>query len=273
MQNMARMGVVKTVYLPITATILESIPLNGTTRLLTIDHATGAKPGQFVNIWLPGIDEKPLSVAYDDGKISRYAVAAIGPFTKNLCALKPGDKIGIRGPFGNTFSLSGAKQVVLVGGGFGSAPLHFLGTKAMENGATVTIIIGARTKNLLMYLDECLTSGFRVLHTTDDGSSGEKGLVTNPLRKLLENGEAGIVQCCGPERMLLAVAKLCKEFEVPSELSLERYMKCGFGICGQCACDGKLICRDGCIFSGEEALTLDDFGKFHRDPEGKKVHL
>jgi dihydroorotate dehydrogenase electron transfer subunit len=73
--------------------------------------------------------------------------------------------------------------------------------------------------------------------------------------------------------MMEVVARLCKKYKVPAELSLERYMKCGFGVCGQCACGNKLVCADGCIFSGEEALSLEDFGQFHRGPEGQKEYF
>lgn len=260
-----------TTFSPQATTILAKEQLNENTALFTLDRSTGALPGQFVNVWLPNKDEKPFSVAFDDGKVTKLAIAAVGPFTRDFCALQIGDRVGIRGAFGNTYTVAESKTIVLVGGGFGSAPLHFLGSQAKKRGCDVTIIIGARTKNLLMYLDICEASGFRTLHTTDDGSSGEHGRVTMPLEGLLQNGDIDLVQTCGPEKMMEAVAKLCQKFHVPSELSIERYMKCGFGICGQCACDDKIVCRDGCIFRGEDALALEDFGSFHRDKEGRKV--
>ncbi len=258
-------------YSPQATTILATEQLNKNTTLFTLDVATGARPGQFVNLWLPAVDEKPFSVAFDDGKTTQLAIAAVGPCTRQICALQVGDRVGIRGPYGNGFTIASKKKVVLIGGGFGSAPLHFLGTEAQKQGSEITIIIGARTKNLLMYLDICEASDFRTLHTTDDGTSGEAGRVTQLLERLLQNGEVDFVQTCGPEKMMEAVAKLCQKFKMPCELSIERYMKCGFGVCGQCACDDKIVCRDGCIFSGEAALALEDFGNFHRDKEGRKV--
>ena len=260
-----------TSYTPFSARVLTSEPLNASTNLLSFDCSVGARPGQFVNLWLPGVDEKPYSVAADDGTTLRIAVCAVGPVSRRLAALQPGDRIGIRGPYGTTFTTEGSRRIVLVGGGFGSAPLHFLGTQAQRQGAEVTIIIGARTQDLLMYLDICAQSGFRVIATTDDGSFGEPGRVTDPLRRLLEQGEVDLVQTCGPEKMMEAVVDLCHEHSIPCELSIERYMKCGFGICGQCACDGAIVCRDGCIFTGEAARQLDEFGKYHRDKEGRKV--
>lgn len=259
-----------TTYLPQSAEILSIEQLNNNTRMFTLDISVKASPGQFVNLWIPDCDEKPFSVAEDDEKQLKLAIAKVGPFTEELFTKKIGDKIGIRGPYGNTFTVVQDKQVVLVGGGFGSAPLHFLGKALQRNGCDVTIIIGARSKNLLMYNKECAESGFRVFTTTNDGSAGEEGFVTGPLERLLSEENIDMVQTCGPEKMMEAVANLCQEKNIECEVSLERYMKCGFGVCGQCVCDKKLVCRDGCIFSGAEALAMEDFGKFHRGPEGQK---
>jgi len=258
---------------PVSARILDISDLNETTRLFSFDLSLGAEAGQFVNLWIPDRDEKPFSVAFDDGKILQIAIAKVGAFTEELFSRKVGDRVGIRGPFGNTFSSSEKKRVVLVGGGFGAAPLFFLGTKWAEKGSAVSVIFGARKKDLLFYLDKCATAGFEVFATTDDGSFGEKGFVTSPLERILTEGRVDMVQTCGPEKMMEAVAKLCEHYKIPSEVSVERFMKCGFGVCGQCACDKKLVCRDGCVFSGSEVLQMEDFGKFHRGAEGQKESL
>lgn len=252
--------------------ILAIGDLNPNTKMFTLDCSFGALPGQFVMLWIPELDEKPFSIASDDGKQIKLAIAAIGPFSKALFQKKVGDQVGIRGAFGNSFSVSKNKRVALVGGGFGTAPLHFLGKESQKQGSEINMLIGARSNDLLIYEAECKKDNFRVFITTNDGSAGEEGFVTAPLTRLLQKKEIDFVQTCGPEKMMEAVAKLCREHNVPCELSLERYMKCGFGICGQCICDKKLVCQDGCVFSGEEALSLKDFGSFHRDAEGKKEY-
>ncbi len=262
-----------TTYIPQSAKILSVEELNKNTKMFTLDISLGAKPGQFVNIWIPHFDEKPFSVASDDGKQTKLAIANVGRFTAELFTKKCDDTIGIRGPYGNSFSVRADEKIILVGGGFGSAPLHFLGETSQKNGCDITIIIGARTKDFLMYEEECAESEFRVITTTNDGSAGEEGFVTGPLERLLKTENIDFVQTCGPEKMMEAVALLCKQANVLCEVSLERYMKCGFGICGQCSCGSKLVCRDGCVFSGEEALSLPDFGKFHRGPEGQKEYF
>jgi dihydroorotate dehydrogenase electron transfer subunit len=260
------------IYIPQKAEIVHVRDLNESTRMFTFNISLGAAPGQFVNVWIPHFDEKPFSVADDDGEYLQLAVARVGPFTEQLFQRKKGESIGIRGPYGNSFSVSKGKHVVLVGGGFGVAPLHFLGRSSQAYGSQITMIIGSRTKELLLYEDEVRQSNFRVLVTTNDGSAGEKGLATLPLSRILEEREGDIVQTCGPEKMMEAVAKMCSAKGISCEVSLERYMKCGFGLCGQCACGNKLVCRDGCVFSAEEVLDMEDFGKFHRDEEGKKKY-
>jgi dihydroorotate dehydrogenase electron transfer subunit len=267
------MEVMLKTYIPHAAAITKIEPLNENTKMYTLDLSLGCLPGQFVNLWIPEVDEKPFSVAYDDGHQIKIAIAKVGPFTETFFQNKVGDKVGIRGPYGNTFRVLEDKNVVLVGGGFGSAPLHFLGENSKKNGCEITMIIGARTKNLLMYEEISKESGFRVFTTTNDGSAGEEGFVTLPLERILQTESVDMVQTCGPEKMMEVVARLCKKYKVPAELSLERYMKCGFGVCGQCACGNKLVCADGCIFSGEEALSLEDFGQFHRGPEGQKEYF
>ncbi len=260
-------------YSPVSTKIIGIADLNETTRMFSFDLSLGAEPGQFLNLWIPNLDEKPFSIAFDDGKILQIAIAKVGEFTERLFSQKIGDTVGIRGPFGNTFSFGEKKRVALVGGGFGAAPLFFLGKKWAECDTSVSVLFGARKKELLFYGEESKKAGFEVFITTDDGSFGEKGFVTMPLERLLAEGKIDLVQTCGPEKMMEAVAKLCEKYSVPSEVSLERFMKCGFGVCGQCACDRKLVCRDGCIFSGSEVLAMEDFGKFHRGSEGQKKWL
>jgi len=256
---------------PRAARILAIDDLNPTTKMFSLDLSLGAVPGQFLNLWLPDTDEKPFSIAYDDGTTLKVAVAAIGPFTKKLFRQRVGDRLGVRGPFGNGFSLLKRARVALVGGGFGAAPLFFLGERLAQKKCSVSAIFGARSKDFLFYLQKSREAGFAVFPTTDDGSFGERGRVTAPLERLLHKKALDFVFCCGPEKMMEAVARLCERAGVSCEVSLERFMKCGFGVCGQCACDRKLVCRDGCVFTGKEVLGFEDFGRFTRDAEGRRV--
>ena len=260
------------IHLPTAARITSVQPANANTVLMHFDVSLGAKPGQFVNVWIPGVDEKPYSVANDDGHSTTLAVSAVGPFSKKLAAMQVGQRVGLRGAFGTTFSPQMAKQhAVLVGGGFGAAPLCFLGKALKQRGVRVTLIIGARTADLLLFGEYGWQLGFEVLETTDDGSAGQQGRVTDALGPLLQSGGVDAVYTCGPEMMMVAVAKLAAAAGAGCEVSVERYMKCGFGVCGQCACGDKISCIEGPVMAAEQAFGTGEFGRFYRSAEGRRV--
>ncbi|MEM4634026.1 MAG: dihydroorotate dehydrogenase electron transfer subunit [Candidatus Anstonellaceae archaeon] len=222
-----------------------------------------AYPGQFLMVWLPGFDEKPYSLA--DSNPVTISVGAVGPFSRKLASLKKGDKVWLRGPYGRGFELKG-KKILLVGGGYGFAPLRFLAKVANAKKVEAVAICGARTKNLLMKPAACKT-----IFTTQDGSKGIKGNVLDGMR-LLEKQKFDVVYTCGPEKMMEAVAREAKKNGADCQLLLERYMKCGIGVCGHCACGDKLVCFDGPRF-GYEILENPEFGKIWRDKAGRKVKL
>jgi len=227
------------------ARVVDIVQENHRTRTFTLDmHLPNAYPGQFVMVWLPGINEKPLSLM--DNAPVRFTVAAVGPFTRALHQVPVGGRVWVRGPFGRGFTLHG-HHIVVVGGGYGVAPLHFLTRQALNQGMKVTAIIGARMKKDLLFEDRFRALGIPTFVTTDDGSYGRQGVVTDLLHPLLERSTQKVdeVYACGPEPMLLAVRELCMHYRVPAQLSWVRVMRCGMGICGSCARDGWLVCRDG----------------------------
>ncbi len=241
-----------------------------------------AKPGQFCMLWIPECDEKPFSIARDyDGEIW-LTICKVGPATTRLFEMKAGDYVGIRGAYGQGFSTALTpspspkgrgehSKVVLIGGGYGTAPLHFTGKCHQDAGSDVTMIIGARHKNLLIWEKESKDSGFRTLVATNDGSAGIQGFTTHILEDLLKNEAIDLVQTCGPEKMMRAIVEMCIDQGVPCEVSVERYMKCGFGICGQCVVEtGEKMCQTGPVVSAEKAMTFSDFGVFHRGAEGQR---
>lgn len=237
--------------------------------------ALESEPGQFVLVWIPGINEKPFSIARDYGGEFWLTVCDVGPFSHAFSMLSAGDKVGLRGPYGKGYSVPEKKQVLLVGGGYGMAPLHNLGIFHRAKGTQVTAITGARSAENVIFEQECRSSGFRTLVATDDGTAGEKGFVTDAMEKLLQSETFDLVQTCGPEKMMKKVAEMCREKGIPSEVSIERYMKCGFGVCGQCVVDGtgERMCTNGPVVDGEYALNhFPDFGVFHRGPEGQKIY-
>jgi dihydroorotate dehydrogenase electron transfer subunit len=214
---------------------------------IELDLRLEARPGQFVMVWLPGVDEKPFSLVDDDP--ATLTVVRVGPFTERMQRLRPGGQVYLRGPLGNGFSLAGERPL-LVGGGCGAAPLAFLAKLLRGAGLPVTVALGAQTGRELLLEERFAGLGASLLVTTEDGSAGEQGLVTEAAVRRLAAGQHDQVYACGPEPMLARVVELCRTYSVPGELSWEAYMRCGIGVCGSCdRGDGLLVCRDGPVFS------------------------
>ncbi len=226
-------------------------------------NLSGFVPGQFVMVWIPRLDEKPFTISYLDDRTFGITVLKRGPFTKALHAMNPGDWVGFRGPYGRGFSLSAGG--VVVGGGVGMATMATL----IDRLDKPKILQGARTADELLFLDRF--PGMDI--STDDGSKGRRGFVTDALAELISADRPAMVYACGPEPMMARVLQMCRDRCVPCQASLERFMKCGFGVCGQCCCDGRRVCRDGPVFNSDELAGLASFGRFARLKSGSKVGI
>jgi dihydroorotate dehydrogenase electron transfer subunit len=259
--------IVELTVLPRTVRISEIIEETRTVKTFILDDKIDAQPGQFVMLWLPGLDEKPISIAVPDPLT--MTVAKVGPFSEALHQCKVGDVLGWRGPFGHPFRLNPDRPVLLVGGGYGAAPLYFLAAQCWASGVATTVALGARRADDLIFVERFRRLGVKLLLATEDGSLGVKGYVTAALSETL--AERPAIYACGPEGMLVALHQLCHEHGLPGQLSVERYMKCGFGVCGQCALDDILVCSDGPVLSVEQLDDKQDFGRFHRNVTGRRL--
>jgi dihydroorotate dehydrogenase electron transfer subunit len=244
--------------LPTAATITAVTQDNYRTKTFTLDLALPATPGQFVMVWLPRFDEKPFSLV--NANPVTLMITAVGPFSRLLHEKQPGDKVWLRGPFGQGYSVPPTqRRLALVGGGYGVAPLYWLAHAQSEQAETIDVIIGARTAADLLYIDRfqaLLQSKIQnpkskiTLHcTTEDGSAGQQGRVTGVLQPLLASGRIDGIHACGPHGMLTALERLGQEYKVPGQLSWEAYMRCGIGICGSCEHEGKVLCLDGPVLA------------------------
>lgn len=216
---------------------------NSRTKTFIFDARWQAEPGQFLMAWLPRFDEKPFSLVDDDPLT--ITVAAVGPFTTLLHRLRPGDRLWLRGPLGRGFQIGGSHSLLLVGGGYGVAPLSFLARRGLDAGRTVSAVIGARTASDLLFAERLRQQGAEVRLATEDGSLGQRGLATQVVEPLLARGACDGLFACGPHGLLAALARLAARFGVPAQLSWEATMRCGLGLCGSCEKDGKLLCLDG----------------------------
>ncbi len=230
-------------------------------------------PGEFLMVWIPGVDEIPMSICLWTPPIVGITVKSVGEATEALAQRDVGDWIGIRGPFGRSFNADSYNALV-VGGGVGMPPLRFLVDSLLSKEVKTTLVIAAKTKDELILYDfmKRKDSNLKVEIATDDGSMGFKGFATQLTERLLENHEFDTIYTCGPELMMVGLYEIAKEHRVKFQASLERFMKCGCGICGTCAMDpvGDLVCKDGPIFSGKELDSISEFGEYHRDATGVK---
>ena len=233
-----------------------------TIRTFVFSEEFSYRPGQFVMVWIPGVDDIPMALSSPRS----ISVQKIGDATKALFSLKVGDKIGIRGPYGNWFPNEG--ETLAICGGIGAAPLVHLAKIDCIN----TFLLGARTEDELPFvdiLDECTN----LLIATNDGTLGYNGFVTELLDEvnLIDLNSFDNICVCGPERMMKIVLDRLEKKGMAQKgyFSLNRYIKCGLGICGSCCIDpkGLRVCRDGPIFNGEVLLT-SEFGLYTRDASG-----
>ena len=234
------------------------------------------EPGQFAMIWIPGVNELPMSVMIatkqDEAALT---VRKRGKSSTALYNLKVGDKIGVRGPYGNSFDIKGGKML-LVGGGTGLVPLlrliKYVNCEfSPSNDIQITLLMGSQTKEEVFFgfieiIEKYMNA--KVIPVTEDGSYGEKGYVTDVLEKLLEENTYDGIYTCGPELMMYKTVQMASKKGIFVQASLERMMKCGIGICGSCCVNDDLACRDGTIFDGDHLSQKSEFGYSHRTKSG-----
>lgn len=223
-------------------------------------------PGQFVEVRVDGVPEvflrRPISINFVDRERNELwlLVAVVGEGTRWMAGLQTGCAVNVVGPLGRGFSLpagetAGTEARLLVGGGVGVAPLLYLGATLKEAGEEPVFLLGARTSKDLLMLDEFRKYG-EVLVTTEDGSEGERGFVTQ--HSVLQTRTFDLIQTCGPTPMMKAVARFAWQQGIECEASLENMMACGLGACLCCVektTEGNLcVCKDGPVFNIKKLL-------------------
>ncbi len=217
-------------------------------------------PGQFTMVYVFGVGEVPISIAGGKGGTLVHTVRAVGAVTRAICALGPGDIVGIRGPYGTSWPVVEAdgRDLVIAAGGIGLAPLRSTVQYALNNRdqfGYVSLIYGTRSPGELLYEDELREwrSRFEIevevtVDRAADGWYGDVGLVTNLLPRIFYDPEKTTAMVCGPEIMMKVVARELASRRVPLEdvyVSLERNMKCAIGFCGHCQYGPDFVCKDG----------------------------
>lgn len=222
--------------------------------------AKKAVAGQFVNVKLNAVNEpilrRPISLHGIDAEngILSLLYLVVGKGTEMMTKMENGDKIDLLGPLGKGFTTSfKGRRAVIVAGGIGSAPFIPLVEELRKAKKEITMIYGTRSEDSFSCLDLYEEEGVKMILVTEDGSAGEKGFVTAPLERLLQEDGADYVYACGPEAMLRAVEGVTEKYGTPGEVSTEARMACGIGICVGCTKQGKdgkryKVCQDGPVF-------------------------
>lgn len=220
-------------------------------------------PGQFVEVRVDNSPQtflrRPISINFVDRERNELwlLVAAVGEGTRHLAALSDGDTLNCVLPLGNGFTMPRAAtdRLLLVGGGVGVAPLLYFGQEMLRQGVQPTFLLGARSEADLLEVDDFRRVG-RVFVTTEDGTAGEKGFVTN--HSVFQREQFDQISTCGPMPMMKAVARLAHELGVRCEASLENMMACGLGACLCCVektTEGNLcVCKEGPVFDVRKLL-------------------
>jgi dihydroorotate dehydrogenase electron transfer subunit len=248
-------------------TVLEHTEIGNSYRYLVL-HApeicASLEPGQFVHVKVPALEisalRRPFSVFdAEDGKVT-ILYKTVGRGTEALNRAVPGETLMMEGPLGyGTFPVEVDGTALLVGGGFGVAPLHFL---AKRLASPKKLFVGGRTKDDLLALDKFAALGVETFTATNDGSMGVKGFVVAPLdeeiKRLREKGEKFELFTCGPDGLLKAVADRALSLGVPGWISMDRHMICGVGACFACIQRTKFgnqrCCVNGPVFSATDLL-------------------
>ena len=260
---------------PAIRTVEEVIDETPTVRTLVLSDGAmhAARPGQFAMVWVPGKGELPMSVMIAPGDAAGRAAFTVrrhGPSSTGLYETPAGGAVGVRGPFGNSFTPCSGRAL-LVGGGTGMVPLVRILARARPPGGA-TVVIGARTAGEVFFdrLAADLLRGVdhEVIVATEDGSAGRRGFATDIMEEVCggggEDAPFDMAYTCGPEIMMAKAVRIANSRRLPVEASVERVMKCAVGMCGSCCMGADLVCTDGTVFGGRRLAGNVDFGRSYR---------
>ncbi|MEM2918150.1 MAG: FAD/NAD(P)-binding protein [Candidatus Altiarchaeota archaeon] len=259
------------IYIPKICKILNVIEETPDIKTFRIDFKANHTPGQFVEVSVFNFGEAPISISSFSNEYIEITVRRVGRVTNAIHRLSEGDFLGIRGPYGNGYPMEKFydKDLYIIGGGCGIAPLGSVLSyieKFREKYKDISIFFGCRSPEDILFKRkiEIWKEKFNVYLTVDTANENWKcdvGVVTKILEKYKVESGNSVALICGPPIMMRFVIETLKKKNFGDEqiyLSLERYMKCGFGKCGHCMINDKYICKDGPVFRYDEAKFLED---------------
>lgn len=230
--------------------------------------AQNAVPGQFVNVSCKNFLKRPFGICMTDPAAGTFSIGVreVGSGTKDILSAEVGDKFSVLGPLGNGFDFKTASKIIAIGGGTGIFPLYFALTKAKELGIETICVNGFRSREDAFFLEECSETAGKMLVSTDSGNYGVKGTVLTALEQLsTDDIEDAAVFVVGPEIMMKKVSEWAAKQHLPCQVSMEKKMACGIGICLVCVCkvkteeEGKEFhhvrcCKEGPVMDASEVI-------------------
>ncbi|MCC6029084.1 MAG: dihydroorotate dehydrogenase electron transfer subunit [Candidatus Korarchaeum sp.] len=251
--------------------IIESERISEKVKKIVLEGNLGSSPGQYAMIWVPKVGEIPISIAREPKGETWILVAKVGKVSSAIHSLRIGEELWVRGPYGRGFSLRSGK-CCLIGGGYGIAPLISLSERLRERGnAKVRFYAGFKRREEVILEDLLSSISDELIITTEDGSYGLKGRVV----ELVDFDWPEAIYSAGPEAMLVEVVREALKRSIYAEVSMERLIRCSIGICGSCSLDplGLLVCRDGPVFDASTLSMTEDFGRYWRGFDGRKLQI
>lgn len=243
-----------------------------TVRTITFRADIDPAPGQFVMLTDFRTGEKPFSISAMQKGLLSVTLRAVGPFTRGLCQLAGGGIVSIRGAYGSSFFVPNQARVLLIGGGCGTPPLHFLAQRLIDHRNDLLLLNGARESSEVLFSPQFDALGVESRIATEDGSTAPAETVVDLARRVVAEESFDMVYAAGPELMLVSLHSLLGEHGVRHQFLLERYMKCGIGICGSCSMDdtGLRLCVEGPVVDDHTLDDLAEFGAYRRDESGRR---
>jgi len=243
-------------------------------KLYRIEEDIRCRPGQYLMLWLPTRGEIPLSPSKCGEGLVEFLVEDVGPTSSAIVRSAIGEISFIRGPFGSSFNTDLDGPYVLIAGGTGIAPLFMALSELRQKGKEVHMICGGTSKDRIYYIEELRSTADSIGFTTEDGSFGRRGIVTDLAEELIVEKRARVLLTTGPEKMMKEALKIAARHGLYCEASIVRIVKCGEGVCGSCVLDplGVLTCKEGTVLPGS-ILLKTEFGSTMRDGYGRKVPI
>jgi len=258
---------------PIIIKISKIIDEGSNFKTFVFDFDLKAKPGQYIMLWMPGVNLKPFSICWQTKKQFALTVLKVGAYTQKLFELNTGDQLGFLGPYGTSYDLNNDKKKILImGGGSGLASVVFLAQAAREQNMEVDFLLAAKTKEQIIFEDWLTNIGVNVFHRFKDDKY-ERAF--DIFKDLSNKNQYDAWYACGPELLLKKIVNLSLKKDIFCQVSLERYMKCGIGVCGSCCVDplGICLCQTGPVVNNHFADKITEFSKYHRNAAGDKVNF